>query len=93
MSDNPYRSPLTGNRAEPRKSHGVATLLTASVGAVIVFVGAFVVLQVIGVFLLPWAYQSTMGIAVSCLVTVPLAIAAAVGSFRATLRSAKKPLA
>lgn len=87
MTTNPYQSPQADS--EPAKGPSITTWVTATVGALLVLLGAFIALQLLGVFLVPWAYQSATGVVVSYLVTVPLAIAAAVLSFRATVRIAK----
>jgi len=98
MEINPYQSPnaelkpaAAGNDNRGKNSSPVKYVV-AALGALLVFLGASLVLLLIPVVIAPQIYQRPMGVIILYIVAIPLAIFAAIQSFRATLRIYRRKL-
>jgi hypothetical protein len=60
--------------------------VVASIGSLIVFIGAFLAIMLLPVAVIPAVYESIVGMVAMYVVGIPLAFTAGVFSFRATLR-------
>jgi len=87
QEQNPYEAPKEENPQKSRRyKGGPVKWIIATVGALIVTVGAFIGLMLLPVVIYPAIYESVPGLITMYVVCIPLAIAAGVVSFRGTLR-------
>jgi hypothetical protein len=85
---NPYQPPRDDPTSAPRAPLGrhVVKWLVASLGALLVTVGALLAVLILPAILVPVVYKSLAGLIAMYAIGAPLAIVAGVASFRATLR-------